>query len=265
MDLRFLNSEPGSNVIAREMSPVISAIGTSNFEDSLLSMAHNAAQCTHLTAFSTVLSGAGAGMPRVLIAVNCGSAPIARRLASKYLQNYWNLDPANSVPHGDLRSGRRAMLRLHSHEIKNAEYRHDCYRSVGLIDRVSLIRALGDEIVRINFYRKTSGGRFSDADLTMVSTLADLAITAIEKHEALRSLPATADPYNRYCKRLALESPRLSNREIEVCAQIVLGLRSEAIAHKLGLSVNTIMSHRRRAYAKLRISSQSELFHILLN
>jgi DNA-binding CsgD family transcriptional regulator len=44
-----------------------------------------------------------------------------------------------------------------------------------------------------------------------------------------------------------------------------MGLRSDAIAHKLGLSINTILSHRRRAYAKLAISSQTELFHMLLD
>jgi len=40
---------------------------------------------------------------------------------------------------------------------------------------------------------------------------------------------------------LALSAPRLTSREIQVCAQkIVMGLRSDAIAHELGLSINTI-------------------------
>jgi len=247
------------------MGPVIGAIGTSKFEDSLLSMAQNAARCTHLTAFSSSLSRGGSRAPRVLLAVNCGSAPIARRLASTYIQHYWNLDPSNSVRSGELRVGRRATLRLQSHEIENVAYRRECYHSVDLIDRFSLIKSVGNEIVRINFYRKTASGRFSEADLTVLSTLADLAITAIGKHEALDSLPAAADRYDHYCTRLALGAPCLSSREIQVCAQIVVGLRSDAIAYELGLSINTILSHRRRAYAKLEISSQTELFHMLLD
>jgi DNA-binding CsgD family transcriptional regulator len=263
MELRFLDTESSSNVIAREMGPVIGAIGTSRFEESLLSMAHNAARCTHLTAFSYSLSGVGPRAPKVLIAVNSGNAPIARRLASTYIQSYWNLDPANTVLGGELRVGRRAMMRLRSHEIENIEYRRDCYRSVDLIDRFSLIKALGNEVIRINFYRKTSNGRFDEADLAVIPTLADLAITAIGKHDALCVPPAPADQFDRYCRRLALGAPRLSSREIQVCAHIVLGLRSEDIAHKLGLSVNTILSHRRRAYARLKISSQNELFHMI--
>jgi len=265
MELRFFDTESGGNAIAREMSPVIGAIGTLKFEQSLLSMAHNAARCTHVTAFSYPLSRVGSRAPRVLIAVNSGNSPIARRLASTYIRSYWNLDPANTVLDRELRVGRRAMMRLRSHEIENIEYRRDCYRSVDLIDRFSLIKALGNEIIRINFYRKTSSGRFNDADFAVIPTLADLAITAIGKHNALCVPPASEDQFDRYCRRLALGAPSLSGREIEVCAQIVLGLRSEAIAHQLGLSINTILSHRRRAYAKLKISSQNELFHMLLD
>jgi DNA-binding CsgD family transcriptional regulator len=265
MELRFLGVESGGSLIAREMSPIIGAIGTLKFEESLLSMAHNAARCTHLTAFSYSLSGASARSPRVLIAVNHGSSPIARRLADTYIRKYWNLDPANAVLDRELRDRRSATLRLQSHEIENIDYRRDCYRTVGLIDRFSLIKVLGNEVVRINFYRRALSGRFNEADLSVLATVADLAITAIGKHEALCSPRSTAAQYDRYCRQLSLGAPCLSSRECQVCALIVLGLRSEGIAHELGLSVNTILSHRRRAYAKLKISSQNELFHMLLN
>jgi len=265
MELRFLATESGSNTIARQLDPVIGAIGTAQFAESLLSMAHDAARCTHLTAFSYSLSCEGPRSPRVLLAVNCGRAPIARRLASKYIRDYWNLDPANSVPAAVLRGGRTATLRLRPYEIANVDYRRDCYRSADLIDRFSILKTLGDEVIRLNFYRPAASGRFSEAELAVIPTLADLAITAIGKHTALCLPPVTADPYERYCRRLALAAPCLSRREIEVCAQIVLGLRSDAIAARLNLSVNTILSHRRRAYAKLRITSQSELFHMALD
>src|SRR5882757_4644902 len=100
MELRFLDTESSANVIAREMSPVIGAIGTVKFEQSLLSMAHDAARCNHVTAFSYPLSRIGPRAPKVLIAVNSGNAPIARRLASTYIRSYWNLDPANTVLDG---------------------------------------------------------------------------------------------------------------------------------------------------------------------
>jgi DNA-binding CsgD family transcriptional regulator len=265
MELRFLAPETGINLIAREMGAVINTIGTPQFEQSLLSIARNTTRCSHVTAFACSASGGNTGASRVVAAVDGGGARAAHRLAAIYIQHYWNLDPANTLPKEEFGAGQRAMLRLRSHEITNSDYRRDCYRSLDLIDRMSLVKMLGNEVVRINFYRNSAVGRFSGADFAVVSALAELSMAAIEKHEALTSLSLQTDLYDRYCNRLALRAPYLSSRERQVCAQIVLGQRSAAIAHKLGLSINTVLSHRRRAYAKLNISSQNELFHMLLD
>jgi DNA-binding CsgD family transcriptional regulator len=265
MELRFIAPETGIHLIAREMGAVINTIGTPQFERSLLSMARNTMRCSHVTAFACSPSGGSARTPRVMVAVDGGSATVAHRLAATYIQHYWNLDPANTLPKEELGAGQKAMLRLRSNEITNSDYRRDCYRSLDLIDRMSLVKMRGNEVVRINFYRNSTVGRFSGADFAIVSALADLSMAAIEKHEALTSLSLQTDHYDRYCNRLALRAPYLSSRERQVCAQIVLGQRSHAIAHRLGLSINTILSHRRRAYAKLNISSQNELFHMLLD
>lgn len=57
----------------------------------------------------------------------------------------------------------------------------------------------------------------------------------------------------------------LSAREVEVCTLIMLGHSSESISLKLDLSLNTIFTYRKRAYAKLNINSQNELFRICLD
>lgn len=79
-----------------------------------------------------------------------------------------------------------------------------------------------------------------------------------------RTLFMAEDRHRQYCGRLALLAPQLTEREIQVHAGIVCGLSSNAIAASLGLSVNTVLTHRRRAYAKLGVSSLNELSHMLL-
>ena len=59
--------------------------------------------------------------------------------------------------------------------------------------------------------------------------------------------------------------PSLSAREAAVCARIVTGYSNEAIALDLDLSFHSIRTYRRRAYAKLRVTSQNELFALILN
>jgi DNA-binding CsgD family transcriptional regulator len=265
MELRFLTSETGIDLVAREIGTVISTVGTPQFEQALLGMARNVMRCSHVTAFARSASSANAPAPRVMVAVDEGSTAAARQLAATYIRRYWDLDPANALTEEQLRPGRGALLRLRSHEIIDSDYRRDCYRSVDLIDRVSLVKVLGNEVVRINFYRSSLDGRFSGEDFALLATLADLSVAAVERHEALTALSFHDDQYDRYCNRLALRAPDLSTRERQVCAQIVLGKRSHAIAREFGLSMNTVLSHRRRAYAKLKISSQNELFRLVLD
>jgi len=53
--------------------------------------------------------------------------------------------------------------------------------------------------------------------------------------------------------------------ERPVCARIVTGHSNEAIALDLGLSFHSVRTYRRRAYAKLNVTSQNELFAQILN
>ena len=61
-----------------------------------------------------------------------------------------------------------------------------------------------------------------------------------------------------------LFSQRITPRETQVVAQVLEGHSSDSIAKNLGISVGTVRIHRRNIYAKLRISSQQELFSIFL-
>jgi DNA-binding CsgD family transcriptional regulator len=52
----------------------------------------------------------------------------------------------------------------------------------------------------------------------------------------------------------------LTAREADVCAGILLGYSTVGLSLTLGISTNTVATHRKHAYAKLGISSQNELF-----
>jgi DNA-binding CsgD family transcriptional regulator len=259
MDIQFLDRS-SAGFSDQLFCRLIGAIGTSTFEPSMLAFAKNTIRCTHLTAFSVSKSRS----PRAMIAVNGGKSPVARRIAAKYIQDYWNLDPVNRVIETEPRMGQGATIRLRSSEIENTSYQQDCYRSVRLIDRTSIVKSQADETVRLNFYRNEMEGRFTDADLREVSKFANLLMETLRKHDHIRPALNNDDRFQQYCARLLHIAPQLSRREIEVCAEIVRGLSSGAIASSLCLSINTILTHRRRAYAKLKISSQNELSHLLL-
>jgi DNA-binding CsgD family transcriptional regulator len=65
-------------------------------------------------------------------------------------------------------------------------------------------------------------------------------------------------------ERLRAVAPLLSPREVEVCVRIMLGVTSEGIGIDLGISRNTVLTYRKRAYARLKISSQNQLFRLVM-
>lgn len=260
MDVRLLNEQSNADFMGQLLCDLIDALGTLRFEDSMLGLAQHAFRCTHLSAFSM----SRIRPPRLLIAANEGKNPSARRIASKYMQEYWPLDPANRIIAAEPHVTRGATIRMSSQEVENPLYQRDCYLSASLVDRVSIVKCQADEIVRLNFYRSETQGRFTDADIHIISQVANVLVQTLNKHDKIRPALNNEDRYQQYCGRLAITAPYLTKREIQVCAEIVRGVSSEGIASSLGLSINTILTHRRRAYAKLGISSQNELSHMLL-
>ncbi|WP_245258617.1 helix-turn-helix transcriptional regulator [Methylopila sp. M107] len=114
---------------------------------------------------------------------------------------------------------------------------------------------------------------FTDAEIATIGTYSSLTMCAMRRHLALTTCeeaqPADAPGQcssERRRKLLAhIRSDlrrfgAISPREAEVCAHIAIGYNINAISMLLGISQNTASTHRKRAYAKLGISSQNELF-----
>ena len=60
-------------------------------------------------------------------------------------------------------------------------------------------------------------------------------------------------------------SDSLTDREIQVCARAILGMTGEGIGLELGIKLPTVATLKKRAYAKLNISSSNELFALCLS
>ena len=155
-------------------------------------------------------------------------------------------------------------MRVYSDDIDHEGYRNDCYSSVDLIDRLSIIRRCNGETIRLNLYRNAQRGRFSAGEIASVLDNADLMFALLAKHDAERPAVAEADRLQTAGFRLAHLAPRLTAREREVCLGIIEGRSSEAMALALGISINTVLTYRKRAYARLGISSHNELMRLVM-
>jgi DNA-binding CsgD family transcriptional regulator len=256
MEVRLIDAEiRPAPAFQKHLAKLICSIGTSRFDDSFMALARDVCNCEHITIFRR----SDCSPPQVLLAANNGPSQIAHETARKYVAHYWQLDPVHRVQNGrDVLQ----LIELQNVEIDDSNYRHDCYMSVGLDRRLSLLRKLANETIQINAYSKRSTGRSANGMLEIASNLeALLALLLKHREQATSDLNSFT---NTFRQRLRLACPTLPERELEVCVSIANGLSSEAMAIEWGISVNTVLTYRKRAYSRLNISSQNELMRLVI-
>ena len=257
----FAARSPRPDPLRSNIARLIEVVGTPKFETEMFHAAHAATNCEHVTAFATCKNSA----PRILLAANTGTRPIAKSVGEKYLARFWKLDPANHARAFDKRPASYTTLRILPRDIDDSSYRHECYTSTRLQDRFSVMQSRSGEVYRINFYRGVRSGRFAESDFDRIVNSADLFMSLLVKHDAINGPGAKGIGPDLFVNRLRLLEPAMPSRRTEVCAAIMLGMTSEAIALKLGISVNTVLTYRKRAYSRIGISCQNELLRLILS
>jgi LuxR family transcriptional regulator, activator of tox operons len=249
-----------ANPFKRRIGELIASVGSPGFETAFFQVAREATACEHLTAFFS----SDQSPARVLFAINRGAKPIARDVAEKYLKHYWNHDPANRVCSRNSSANYEMAVRVFRTDIDHDAYRRDCYSAVDLVDRFSIIRHRGHETIRLNLYRSLQRGPFAAADVASVLESADVMFALLAKHDAQGLAAGLCGGTESLVRRLTRIAPELARRERDVCIGIMEGMSSEAIALALGISINTVLTYRKRAYARLGISSHNELMRLVL-
>jgi DNA-binding CsgD family transcriptional regulator len=239
---------------------LIEVVGTPKFEDEIFAAARGAFNCEHISDLSVV----GPASPRILMSATNGSMSIPHDVAEKYVLRYWDLDPANRTMPDVQRDDSFGLRIVVEEDITDEHYRHECYTAYRLVERVSIVRRNETNLYRLNFYAGGCYGRFADSDISRIMGSADLLLALLVKHDATGFEATEARAAASFRSRLRLISPKMPQREAEVCTAIMLGMTSEAIALKLGISVNTVLTYRKRAYGRLNISCQNELMRLIL-
>jgi len=148
-------------------------------------------------------------------------------------------------------------------DIPNRDWRGEIFVREKLAGRVSLIfPAAGRRAVSLNFYRHTSVGEFDAHELERFRCAAPLVRAALQPRFA-SAHGAGSDRLAEVASRLAELSGALSPREREVVSRIALGWSTDGIAEDLRIAPSTVMTLRKRAYAKLNVHSRMTLAWVL--
>jgi DNA-binding CsgD family transcriptional regulator len=252
--------------LRRDVGRLVATVATSRFEPQLFGLLEEAVRCEHLTAFAI----SPAKRARLIFAANRGNSPIARSAANAYLHSHWSADPTNRILAEPCDWLRGVVACVSADEMLRLQYRRACYtrgdwarNGCNLIHKVTVIKRYESDTFKINFYRHRKTGPFEPAAVQTIVESSDLLCAFLSRHaaaEAINDLGALREQFARYlhdCGR------GLTGREVQVCAAIAVGMSSEAIALWLDVSLNTVLTFRKRAYARLGICSQNELTRLI--
>ncbi|WP_407114949.1 helix-turn-helix transcriptional regulator [Bradyrhizobium sp. LMG 9283] len=242
-----------ANPGAADVTSAVLAIGRSDFPDVLIDTLRRQAEVGHCMVFA--LSRAGAA--RCLL--DAGNIPIGGDLGAAYAGQFHESDPnRDALFEGD---GGPIMLPTFAPRMYGARYRKIFFQDSGIIDKCATAIWTGDTCFYVNFYRIAAQGRFSAAQRERLEAIAPAIAASVARHfqeeatpdQSLAALFATRPPLSA-----------LTPREQDVCRRILAGFSSEAISQALGISLHSTLTYRKRAYERLGISSQNELFGIVL-
>lgn len=218
-----------------------------------------------------ILAYSGAATPRELFR-QCDSPICYAQICETYLPSHYVLDPFYTA---HLKKVPRGLYRLDDiapDKFKSTTYFLEYYAKTTLVDEIALFAytRTGWTITACFGRDHISDRRFERRHLTELGKIAEVICAVMEHHWAefdpvKASRSGSADVIDGLAAQLkASNGIDLTRRQLEVGLLILQGHSSRSIALRLGISWQTVKVFRKQLYARCMVSSQAELFALLL-
>ena len=201
--------------------------------------------------------------PRTVSAADYRGGRFLRDVADRYATHFYALDGNRAIIESPRNLRSRDTLVLHqqqSEEIANEAYRAACYSQPNVSDRLSLLAQPVENVwLSINLYRDRAYGTFTAGEVERVESLAHLFAQAAKGHYSLHGQHQEG-PAATMLARIRRICPALTPRELDVLRGTLEGASAVEIAGQMGVKPASVVTYQKRAYARLGISSQRQLF-----
>lgn len=240
---------------------VIESLGNSQFHDDFLLFLNDILMVEH---FSLVQLGVNEA--RFITSANVKGTAISKSLQKMYLSRYYKKDP-NLHFHSEAEKSNKVILnRLKPKDIEDSLYQQFFGYDIKISDRMSLLKYDDKGLYCLNLYRFSE--QFSTMEIEHLTYFSGLLMSCAIKHSrlagSLSDFLTRESQIQELEQRLKSLEGKLTGREVEVCARILLGFSGEGIGLDLDIKITSVQTYRKRAYLKLNISSQNELFGLCL-
>jgi len=239
---------------------LISSVGERQFGARLLEFLNKICGAEHSAAFYLT----GEDLMEVTTASLNGSDQAHQQTTIYLKDGLWRRDPTLQEARAQLGAADRAMIRTDIPRLQDDTLRNIVYGRTDIRDRVLVCSRTEDGIVGLSILRSSRAGAFNRADLEHIHDVSSALFALLAKHIRITwegpnaAIALTSLAEIGAC--IASKMPSMPRRETEVCSRAIYGISTLGIALDLGISAETVMTYRKRAYARLGIATQRELF-----
>jgi len=248
--------------VSPSLDKVIYAIGTPSFEPTITETLRASAEADYCIVSKLAPSGRLQGLFRG------GTIVCADELSKAYYGGFYSADP-NIKMILQSPSIEPDIPPLSRNKSYTRQYVDFFFKLPKLVDKFATAQRIEGGWLYCNFYRCEGKAPFSASEIDQIRCSASIFSAAIARHSQLAFKEQTEEKERAiYLDELLKTSPsftQLSESERKVCYYILLGYTSEAIGLICGISINSVLSYRKRAYSKLNICSSSQLFSLILD
>ncbi|WP_024517200.1 helix-turn-helix transcriptional regulator [Bradyrhizobium sp. Tv2a-2] len=248
---------------AGDIVPAVLAIGRPSFPQALIDTLRRVADVGHCMVFTFD----GERATRCLLDV--GNIPTGADLGVAYAGHFHLADPNRETIFRERERSSPIVLPTFARRKYGERYRKIFFEDSAIVDKFATAIWIESACFYVNFYRTTAQGRFAPGQIQRLMQVSPAIGAAVARHfrdDIGDPAAPEPDPFGKLASLFASCAPltRLTEREKEVCLRILAGFSSEAISADLGIGLHSTLTYRKRAYDKLGISSQNELFAIAL-
>lgn len=185
-----------------------------------------------------------------------------------YQEGPYLLDPFYLAATGDVDPGLWRLSVIAPDRFYQGEYFRNYYARTGLAEEVGFLVNIHENLtIVVSLMRKTR--KFSKAEMKALNSVWPVVEAACRRHwrETATEAPDQVSFADLNIERAFREIGEgvLTAREREVVELTLRGHSADALGKLLGISSGTVRIHRKNIYAKLRISSQGELFSVFIS
>ncbi len=251
------------------LSETILKVGGDGFEQALV----ETLQC--LVSFDFVVMFGYRGDEPPIVLHDSFSSRTRDIHVTKYVEGPYLLDPFFQAARALTESGLYRLKDIAPDRFYQSEYYRSYYRKTDLAEEIGFLVSLPESTyIVISLMRMKRSSVFSGKEFRRLKSVESIVQALSSRHwkKLVNNFSQSEiTPDQAVIKKRVDEVFRtfgesiLTPRESEVVGLILRGYSSEAIAVALGIAKGTVKTFRRSVYAKLRISSQSELFSMFIS